>query len=285
MTRTLEEVKGELLSCDKIKRGGQKTVYKARLKDGNVVAFKLVSDTKDKRVLQEIELLKSLNINNIPKIHDADVVYDEANDEDVLYMVEEYVEGISMRDWLNAGNKLTLSQAHRLLKTLLKIEMALEKENIIHRDINPNNIIFKTDGNFCLIDFGLARCLDGNSLTLTAATYGVFTPGYAPTEQLNNDKQHQDVRTDLFQIGVTIYEGCTGKNPFVDGNYGIMDILSRTAALIPEKIVVDGDNDGMFAQLVSILMAKSQSSRPDSASDAMRYLDIVSATLGVEDEL
>lgn len=280
---TVSELKKGFISISRVKKGGQKIVYKAIRLDNSIVALKVISNATDPRVLQEIEVVKKLSLSSIPRILEHGVVYDETIDEDVLYIVEEFIDGVSMRDYLSAGNKMDLTHAYRLLKALLEIEVQLEENHILHRDINPNNIILGQDGNVYLIDFGLAKNLDGTSLTVTAATHGPFTPGYAPHEQFTNMKLAQDVRTDLFQIGVTIYEGCNGKNPFVKPNETPLQIMSRTMTMVPPSLNFDGDTQGMFAQFVNMLMAKNQSQRPDSAKDAMRYLSAITPTLKLEE--
>jgi len=265
----------------KIKKGGQKIVFKANL-EGNIVALKIINDATDRRVQQEIELVNSLNLNNIPHIIESGVVYDDTISEDVLYIIEEYLDGVSLRDWLNVGNRFDLKQAYEVLNTILDIEMQLEKNNILHRDINPNNIILANNGKTYLIDFGLAKDLNGTSLTLTAAHYGPFTPGYAPQEQFSNIKNAQDVRTDLFSIGVTIYEACTGHNPFINNGDVIVDILTKTANYNPPRLTLNGDKLGYFSQYINMLMAKSQSQRPNTAVDAKRYLEAIKDSLEME---
>ena len=121
------------------------------------------------------------------------------------------------------------------------------------------------------------------SLTQTSANYGPFTPGYAPHEQFANLKLAQDVRTDLFQMGVTIYECCTGKNPFVEPNETIYQIMSRTMTVMPSLLKFPEDSKGMFSQLVNMLMAKNQSQRPDSAEKAMKYLLAIKPTVYLEE--
>ena len=280
---TVAELKKNFVSIEKVKKGGQKTVYKATRPDNSIVALKVIGNAADPRVLQEIEVVKLLSLENTPKILEHGVIYDELIGEDVLYIVEEFIDGISMRDYLNAGHKMDLIYAYKLLKSLLEIEVQLEEKHILHRDINPNNIILGQGDNIYLIDFGLAKNLDGTSLTHTAAAHGPFTPGYAPYEQFTNMKLYQDVRTDLFQIGVTIYEGCSGKNPFIKPNETVLEIMSRTMTMIPPTLVIDGDTQGMFAQFVNMLMAKNQSQRPDTAKDAIRYLNAITSTLKLEE--
>lgn len=279
---TVSELKRRFVKIEKIKKGGQKIVYKVEDQSGNTRALKLISNATDSRVLQEIKLVKESKLDNVPTIYESGIVTDEDISEDALYIVEEFIEGVSLRDWLSNGNTATLSFAFYLLETLLHIEIELEAKCILHRDINPNNIIVGCDDSIYLIDFGLAKKIGETSLTQTTALHGPFTPGYAPHEQFANQKLSQDVRTDLFQIGVTIYECCTGKNPFIVPNETVYQIMSRTLTMFPPPLAFPGDTKGMFSQFINMLMAKNQSQRPDSAEDAMRYLKAIKSTLDLE---
>lgn len=280
---TVSELKMRFTSIEKIKKGGQKIVYKAVYPNGEITALKLISNATDPRVLQEITLVQSLSLPCIPQILESGIVTDETVSEEALYIIEQYIDGQSLRDWINAKNTADLKFAFSLLESLLLTEIELENKRILHRDINPNNIILGCDGIIYLIDFGLAKVIGGSSLTQTAATHGPFTPGYAPHEQFANIKLSQDVRTDLFQIGVTIYECCTGSNPFVKPNETVFQIMSRTMTMMPPTLCLLGDTKGQFAQFVNMLMAKNQSQRPDTAKDAMRYLNAIKATLKMEE--
>lgn len=279
---TISELKSRFSSIERIKKGGQKVVYKATSHDGETVALKIISNAMDPRVLQEISLVKTLSMPCVPQIIESGLVTDEAVSEDALYIIEQYVDGLSLRDWINAKNVANLKFAYTLLEALLSAEIELENNQILHRDINPNNIILGKDGLIYLIDFGLAKIIGGLSLTQTAAVHGPFTPGYAPHEQFANIKLSQDVRTDLFQIGITVYECCVGSNPFVKPNETVFQIMSRTMTMMPPLLDLPGDTKGQFAQFVNMLMAKNQSQRPDTATDAMRYLKAIRPTLEME---
>lgn len=279
---TISELKSRFSSIERIKKGGQKVVYKATSHDGEIVALKIISNATDPRVLQEISLVKTLSMPCVPQIIESGLVTDEAVSEDALYIIEQYVDGLSLRDWINAKNSANLKFAYTLLEALLSAEIELENNQILHRDINPNNIILGEDGIIYLIDFGLAKIIGGSSLTQTAAAHGPFTPGYAPHEQFANIKLSQDVRTDLFQIGITVYECCVGSNPFVKPNETVFQIMSMTMTMMPPLLDLPGDTKGQFAQFVNMLMAKNQSQRPDTAMDAMRYLKAIRSTLEME---
>lgn len=279
---TISELKSRFSSIERIKKGGQKVVYKATSHDGEIVALKIISNATDPRVLQEISLVKTLSMPCVPQIIESGLVTDEAVSEDALYIIEQYADGLSLRDWINAKNSANLKFAYTLLEALLSAEIELENNQILHRDINPNNIILGEDGIIYLIDFGLAKIIGGSSLTQTAAAHGPFTPGYAPHEQFANIKLSQDVRTDLFQIGITVYECCVGSNPFVKPNETVFQIMSRTMTMMPPLLDLPGDTKGQFAQFVNMLMAKNQSQRPDTATKAMRYLKAIRSTLEME---
>ena len=276
---TIAELKSRFCSVDKIKKGGQKTVYRAVCKNGETVAFKIINDSTDPRVLQEIGIVKDLALPNLPQIIESGVATDENIGEKVLYIIEQYIEGTSLREWINSGNIANLKKAHKILHSLLTTEIELEKNKILHRDINPNNIILGSNDTVYLIDFGLAKRLNGASLTRTSNIYGPFTPGYAPYEQFANIKSAQDVRTDLYQIGVTLYECCTGKNPFIQPDETIFQIITRSATINPPNLDLKGDTKGMFGTFIKMLMAKNPSQRPDSAADAMRYLTAIEESL------
>lgn len=278
---TVEELKSKYTSIQRMKKGGQKVVYRAVSSTGDIVALKIINNATDSRVLQEVALVKQLTLPCVPRILESGIAKDESVNEDVLYIIEQYIDGTSLRDWINSNNIADLKFAYTLLYSLLSAEIDLEKNHVLHRDINPNNIILGKNGVIYLIDFGLAKIIGGTSLTQTAATNGPFTPGYAPHEQFANIKLFQDVRTDLFQIGVTVYECCVGYNPFVKPGETLYQILSRTMSMNPPPLTLQGDTKGQFSQLINMLMAKNQSQRPDTATDAMRYLEAIKSTLNI----
>ncbi|MBQ5933297.1 MAG: serine/threonine protein kinase [Lachnospiraceae bacterium] len=276
---TLNELFSMYSENERIKRGGMKTVYRVTKKTGELIALKLMSGANNPRNLQEIEVMRKLCLDNVPSIINSGVVIDDIVGDELLYVEEEFIEGMSLRDWLNLGNRADLSKAYNILKTLLNIEVELEKSGILHRDIKPDNIIERNDGKLYLIDFGIAKVIGGDSFTLTSAAMGPCTPGYAPHEQIANQKMKQDVRTDLYEIGVTIYEICTGINPFRDLTDDLSTVIAKTVVKIPEPLRLEGDTNGLFSSLIAMLMAKNVSQRPDTALDALKYLDAIRLSL------
>lgn len=266
-------------SIKELPKGGQKKVFKVT-KANEDYAFKVIENCADKRILQEIEILQSLNIEGVPKVIDTGIL--EKTEESVLYILEEYINSVSLRGRLEVGELLNLSQAYKIIYDLLKIEIELEKNGIIHRDIKPDNVLLTPDNKTYLIDFGVAKVQGNVSLTAVNQSFGPHTPGYAPYEQIMNDRLSINSKTDLFEIGVTVYELISGVNPFVDNSQNLIDVITRTMSLKPERLDIQGDTLGRFNDFLSILMAKNQSQRPENAETALRYLVSIKDSLELE---
>jgi serine/threonine protein kinase len=142
-------------------------------------------------------------------------VYDVGRAENVNYIATEYVEGETVRDLINGG--ADLKQALSVISQTCEALAAAHAAGIVHRDIKPENIMIRPDGYVKVLDFGLAKLtdVDGFQQSLTNFTLkGVVigTPAYMSPEQVGDDKV--DHRTDLWSVGVVLYEMLTGKNPF-----------------------------------------------------------------------
>ena len=128
-------------------------------------------------------------------------------------------------------------------ETLLDVMKEFDDENIVHRDIKPSNIIIQPDGKAILLDVGVARFLTETSLTPTFAPRGPGTVGYASPEQMNNEKELQDSRSDLFSIGIVLAEAISGEHPF-----DIDDLDIRTALMNGQKRSLEDLSNGHVDQ-------------------------------------
>lgn len=188
---------------DLIGSGGSSNVYLAEnLRIGNLVAIKVVSN-KDSHVnlIAEKDLLKELRHSAIP------IIVDIEEDEDRLYLVEEYVEGTPL-----GSLKLQLSEEDmkdimlQLCDVLLYLHTSFD-EPIIYRDLKPDNIIRMNNGRIKLVDFGIA--IKHSEMTANPTVhYG--TRGYSAPEQLSYSRS--DEKTDIYALGVSVYYMFTGKN-------------------------------------------------------------------------
>jgi eukaryotic-like serine/threonine-protein kinase len=266
----------------KLARGGQKLVFKASHEVYGDVAIKFVSDADDERIKREIEILTDHSFLNVPKLYEWEII--EITDEKYLYIIEEFINGRTLRQILNFQKILPLKLSLELMKSLLLSVAELEKHHLVHRDIKPENIIIRNDGEIFLLDFGIARNLDKSSITFTNSPFGPHTPGYSAPEQFRNMKKDIDSRCDLFSIGVVAYEAINGKHPFIDISSGHpLDILNKTETVIPNTLMIQGDTQKQLAGFISILMDKFPTRRPKNAETALKWFMALLPTLKIEE--
>ena len=241
---------------DKLNPGSQKDVYKIKSKDYGDCVLKIVkADTDVDRVIREIEIVTKYDIPNVPKMYDTGEINLIGNK--CIYILEQFIDGNSLRENLIKKHKFNLKEAYTLLETLLITESKLEEYNIVHRDIKPENILM-SNNKYYLIDFGIAKALDMQSLTFVLNTKSPHTPGYGAPELLNYyENRNIDSRTDLFSIGVVIYECIFGVNPYRTGTeQSYNEIWYKTVTITPERLQIDGDTQQQFMGLIETLMMK-----------------------------
>lgn len=256
-----------------VARGGQKTVWRASHADYGEVVVKLV-DSGDARTRREIEIIQGNHFDAVPRIYETvDVVY---QGQDKLAIVEEFIAGVNLRDFIKGGGRYDLSQAVDFLDKGLEFLKQISAKKIVHRDIKPENIVMRDDKPVFL-DFGIARVLDADSITETG-NLGPNTPGYAAPEQFLGIKTRIDVRADMFSLGVVTYELLTGRNPFRQGASTPFEIQFNTVTITPADYEIPGDSEHQFMGLISSMMNKTVWSRPRDAQHALSLLRSVRKT-------
>jgi serine/threonine-protein kinase len=256
----------------KYPRSGQKQVLLIQHKKYNKVVLKLVEGDNE-RVRREIAIVTENNFSNVPHILEMDVY--NYNNEQGIYIFEEFIEGSTLKNVLK-NDKLSISEALSLSEDILIVMLEMEEKRIVHRDIKPDNIIRNSNGKWYLIDFGIARVLDMNSLTMTEAKIGPHTPGYGAPELFQYSKKDIDNRADLFSLGVVLFEAVTGKHPFLKGDeINRNEVWYNTITVTPQSVVIEGDYDMQFMGLVQTFMQKHISRRPKSVKQAMLWFKSV----------
>ncbi|MBU3978719.1 serine/threonine protein kinase [Patescibacteria group bacterium] len=260
--------------------GGQKEVFVGEDKNAHTLVIKLLDSVNStERLHREIEAVRILNFDSIPKI--LDLGEKDINGEKYNYVIEEYIDGEDLDTQHKKGIKLSLQEITNCLETILEICVGAEKEevNIVHRDIKPANIMLDKHGKFWLIDFGIARHLKLVSVTDTNANLGPHSPGYSAPEQFRNMKRDIDIRADLFSLGMTMIFLISGKNPFIEGARDQLDILRRTETMSLPLLTIPGDTQNQLATFINILADKHLSRRPRSAKEALDWLRAIKPTL------
>ncbi|GAA1515491.1 Stk1 family PASTA domain-containing Ser/Thr kinase [Agromyces terreus] len=195
----------------RIARGGMATVYLATdLRLERRVAIKVMhghladDNTFKSRFVQEARSAARLAHPNVVN------VFDQGQDADMAYMVMEYLPGITLRDLLKDYKKLTPEQTADIMDAVLAGLAAAHKAGIVHRDLKPENVLLADDGRIKLGDFGLARAASANTATGQAL---LGTIAYLSPELVTRGVA--DARSDIYAVGIMMYEMLTGEQPYV----------------------------------------------------------------------
>ena len=219
MTEEASKRIGDYQILDELGSGGMGRVWRVRnVITDRVEAMKvLLPDLAGRQELaarfqREIKLMASLNHPNIAALRTAFTADNQ------LYMVMEYVEGVTLADKLEKG-PIPVNDAVNYISQVLSAVGYAHQQHIIHRDIKPANMMLTPQGVVKLMDFGIARAGEERSLTMTGTTMGSLS--YMSPEQVKGEAT--DARSDLYSVGVSLYEFVTGQRPFTaSSDYSIM---------------------------------------------------------------
>lgn len=195
--------------------GGMSVVYKAYDNvDDRIVAVKILKDeflTNDdfvRRFKNESKAIALLSHPNIVK------VYDVSFGERLQYIVMEYVDGITLKEYIQKQSAITWNDAVFFTTQILRALQHAHDKGIVHRDIKPQNIILLSDGSIKVADFGIARFSRSDTKTLTDTAIG--SVHYISPEQAKGE--FTDEKADIYSVGVVLYEMLAGKVPFEADN-------------------------------------------------------------------
>ncbi|MBN1521638.1 MAG: protein kinase [Candidatus Aureabacteria bacterium] len=218
-----------------ISRGGMGIVFESRQKElGRRVAIKVLplttchSPASMERFKREAATVAKIRHSGVAQ------VYDFGEDENCHYIVMEFVEGETLEEKLKKKS-IDLKQAIDIIRRVALILEDLHRQQILHRDIKPSNIMIKENGDIVLLDFGISKCLDDENLyKITHEPLG--TPAYMPPEFIRSCGSLSDIRSDIYSLGVVLYEAATGELPFGrESYYEIIDRILKGDFIAPRK--------------------------------------------------
>jgi serine/threonine protein kinase len=260
-------------------------ILKARhLDTGDLVAIKHFALNTDEETLRrfqrESSIMTSIAHPNIVKVREVQL------EAELPYIVMELIEGGSVCDLLKAQRHLDVPTTIRLGLQMASAFRAIHTQGIIHRDIKPDNILYRPlisgELHFLLTDFGVAR-LHAQSNTMTGQS--LMTYEYASPEQFN-DPKGVGTATDYYSLGVVLYECLTGKVPFAMTDHaGIVTFMNKVLTDAPPPLTVsaNGQSLGPFTTLLEGLLKKNASERlsdPDELTWLLKQTELAYLEMG-----
>ncbi len=195
-----------------VAESGMASIFRATdLRDGRRVALKIPHFALESdpalfdRFQREEAIGIALDHPNVMRIYPEE-------DRSRVYMVMEWVEGRLLRQVMHEAGKIPPERAIKITLGILKALEYIHKNGVVHRDLKPENIMLDTQDGIKLIDFGIASQLGAKRLTYAGFTQALGSPDYISPEQVKGKRG--DARSDLYSVGVMLYEMLSGKTPF-----------------------------------------------------------------------
>ena len=249
--------------------GGMADIYKAydSIED-KIVAVKILKEefSKDdeflRRFRNESKAITLLSHPNIVKIYDVGFT------EKIQFIVMEYIDGITLTEYIEKEGVIKWKDAvHFTLQILRALQHAHDK-GIVHRDIKPQNIMLLSDGTIKVMDFGIARFARENGRTLSEKTVG--SVHYISPEQAKGEQT--DERSDIYSVGVMIYEMLTGKKPYDADTPVAIALMHMQSDFIPPT-QINSDIPKGLEEIVIRAMQKEKDRRYQSASEMIKDIE------------
>ena len=256
--------------------GGMANVYKAVMRGhngpvpaGTVVAVKVLrrefmhDPDLVRRFKNESKAISLLNHPNIVKVYDVSV------NDDLQYIVMEYVDGMTLREYLNErGGKLTSRETVHFISQILKALEHAHANGVVHRDIKPQNIMLLDNGQLRMMDFGIARISRAENQLLSGKTMG--SVHYISPEQAKGDET--DCTSDIYSVGVMMYEMLSGQLPF-DAEDAVEVAIKQISDQPKSLHEIAPQVPAALVEITEKAMAKLPQNRYASAREMLDALD------------
>ena len=271
---------GDFKLLKKLGQGGMGEVYLAnQVSLDRKVAVKILSKEMAKkpgfveRFVRECRAMAKIDHPNAVKVYAAD------SDKGLNYVGIEYIDGQSMQDWIDKFETLSVGDAINVILSCADALNHAHELNLIHRDIKPDNILVTKKGVVKVADFGLAKALDDEDMSMTQSGTGLGTPLYMPPEQAR-DAKNVDHRTDIYALGCTFYYFLTGKLPFEGGSV-LKLIVAKEKGQYPAARSLNPKVPEKLSLMIDKMIQKDPKHRYSSCAEIINDLD----QLGLESEV
>ena len=255
---------------EKVGNGGMATVYKAKCHVLNrYVAVKVLKEefTTDEEFIRrfnvEAQSAAGLTHPNIVS------VYDVGHEDGVYFIVMELIQGKTLKQIINEDGALPWKWSVNIAIQIASALEAAHKNNIVHRDIKPHNIIITEDGVAKVTDFGIAKAVSNSTITAFGTTIGsvhYFSPEHAKGS-------FTDAKSDLYSLGIVMYEMLTGRVPF-DADTPVSIALKHMQEKAVEPIKLNPSIPFAINQIIVKAMQKNPASRYQSATEMLKDLSM-----------
>ncbi|MCL1630906.1 Stk1 family PASTA domain-containing Ser/Thr kinase [Sporolactobacillus sp. CPB3-1] len=265
-----KRVGGRYQIISRLGEGGMAIVYKAKdlILDRFVAVKTLRPELADdeefvRRFHREAESVTSLSHPNIVAIYDI-------GEEDCYYIVMEYVEGMTLKEFIRDYSPVSIDEAIHIMKQIILAIAHAHEHGIVHRDIKPQNILIDESEHVKVTDFGIALAVSGATITYTHSIMG--SAHYLSPEQAKGGKA--TVKSDIYAIGIVMFELLTGKLPF-PGTSPVSVALKHLSSPMPYPRDFRADIPQAVENVMIRALAKDPSDRYNHVTDM--YQDILTA--------
>lgn len=249
--------------------GGMADVYKAYdLVEEREVAVKILKDeylTNDdfkRRFRNESKAIAVLSHPNIVKIYDVNF------EDSVQYIVMEYINGITLKEYIEQQKVVSWKEAVHFTVQILRALQHAHDNGIVHRDVKPQNVMLLQDGTVKVMDFGIARFARDNGRTISEKAIG--SVHYISPEQARGDVT--DEKTDIYSVGVLMFEMLTGRLPF-DGDSPVAVAIKQMQAEAEKPRDLNPDIPKGLEEIIIRAMKKDPDLRYQTAAEMLRDID------------